>query len=85
MNNFIVIVIIILNIFLKYVLGFVNNIIIILVINSTSVHAFLKECKKSQYFGFSAGLADAISPQKWPEMVDMFSCDVTGGGYGLYS
>ena len=32
MNNFIVIVIIIVNIFLKYVLGFINNIIIILVI-----------------------------------------------------
>ena len=32
MNNFIAIVIIIVNIFLKYVLGFINNIIIILVI-----------------------------------------------------
>ena len=46
MNSFIIIVIIILNIFLKYVLGFINNIIIILVINSTSVHVFLKECKR---------------------------------------
>ena len=33
----------------------------------------------------SAGLGDAISLRKWPEIVDMFSCDVTGGGYGLYS
>ena len=33
----------------------------------------------------SAGLADAISSKKRPEMVDMFSCDVTGEGYGLYS
>ena len=31
----------------------INNVIIILVINRTSVHVFLKECKKSQYFGFS--------------------------------
>ena len=53
MNNFIFIVIIILNIFLKYVLGFINNIIIILVINSTSVQCLLKECKKSQYLGCS--------------------------------
>ena len=51
MNNFIIIVIIIFNIFLKYVLGFINNIIIILVISSTFVNVFLKECKKSQYSG----------------------------------
>ena len=39
------------------------------------------------YLEYSAGktIAEAIFPQKWPEMVDMFSCDVTGGGYGLYS
>ena len=49
MNNFIDIVIII----LKYVLRFNNNIIIILVINTISVHVFLKECKKSQYLGCS--------------------------------
>ena len=45
MNKFILIVIII----LKYVLGFINNIIIILVINSTSVHVFFKECKKDTF------------------------------------
>ena len=44
MNNFIVIAIIIVNIFLKYVLGFINNIIIILVIYTSSGHVFLKEC-----------------------------------------
>ena len=51
MNKFIVIVIIILNIFLKYVLGFINNIIIILVTSSTFVNVFIYECKKSQYSG----------------------------------
>ena len=54
MKHFLVIVvIIIINMFLKYVLGFINNIIIILVINTISGHVFLKECKKTQYFGFS--------------------------------
>ena len=52
MNNLIIIVIIILNIFLKYVLGFINKIIIILVINTISVYVFLTNCKKTQYFGF---------------------------------
>ena len=52
MNNFIDIVIIILNIFLKYVLGFINNIIIILVINTISGHVFLKECNKTNILDF---------------------------------
>ena len=52
MNNFIVIVIIILNIFIKYVLGFINNMIIILVINIISVDVFFRECKKANIWLF---------------------------------
>ena len=54
MNNFIVIVITILNNYLKYVLGFITNILIILVINAISVRIFLKECKKSQKCDFKS-------------------------------
>ena len=45
MNNSIVIVII-LNIFLKYVFGFINNMFFILVVNTNLVYIFLKGWEK---------------------------------------